>query len=86
MGTLFKRSNYAIEVSHSKTSKTDKGMPYPPFRRVQYRKKTLYWRLRRGIGGIFRGRCLQVGVDLLEEYAMKYHIRMLLMIWPKYSR
>ena len=51
----------------------------------KYRKKSLYGTLRRDIGKILRELCGQQGVELLEGYAMKDHIHMLLMIPPKYS-
>lgn len=51
----------------------------------KYRKKALYGLLRRDIGKIFRDLCLQAGVELLEGYAMKDHIHMLLMTPPKFS-
>ena len=51
----------------------------------KYRKKAIYGALRRDIGNIFRDLCRQSGVELVEGYAMKDHIHMLLMIPPKYS-
>ena len=51
----------------------------------KYRKQSIYGMLRKDIGGILRDLCLQRGVELLEGYAMKDHIHMLLMIPPKYS-
>ncbi len=51
----------------------------------KYRKKSIYGMLRKDIGGILRDLCLQRGVELLEGYAMKDHIHMLLMIPPKFS-
>ena len=51
----------------------------------KYRKKSIYGMLRKDIGGILRELCRQRGVELLEGYAMKDHIHMLLMIPPKYS-
>ena len=51
----------------------------------KYRRKSLYGNLRRDIGRILRELCSQQGVELVEGYAMKDHIHMLLMIPPKYS-
>jgi putative transposase len=51
----------------------------------KYRKKAIYGSLRRDIGKILRELCQQQGVELVEGYAMKDHIHMLLMIPPKYS-
>ena len=51
----------------------------------KYRKKAIYGSLRRDIGKILRELCRQQGVVLVEGYAMKDHIHMLLMIPPKYS-
>lgn len=51
----------------------------------KYRKKTIYGNLRRDIGKIFRELCRQLGVELVEGYAMRDHIHMLLMIPPKFS-
>jgi REP-associated tyrosine transposase len=50
----------------------------------KYRKKARYGTLRKEIG-IFRELCRQAGVELVEGYAMRDHIHMLLMIPPKYS-
>lgn len=51
----------------------------------KYRKKAIYGALRRDIGRILRELCCQQGVELVEGYAMRDHIHMLLMIPPKYS-
>ena len=51
----------------------------------KYRKKSIYGALRKDIGGILRELCRQHGVELVEGYAMRDHIHMLLMIPPKYS-
>ncbi len=51
----------------------------------KYRKKAFYGSLRREIRKIFRELCRQGGIELVEGYAMKGHIHMLLMIPPKYS-
>ena len=51
----------------------------------KYRKKVLYGRLRRAIGGILRDLCQQRGVDLIEGHLMPDHVHMLLSIPPKLS-
>ena len=51
----------------------------------KYRRKTIYGRLRKRIGGIFRELCRQRGVDLVEGKAMADHVHLLLGIPPKYS-
>jgi len=51
----------------------------------KYRKKVFYGSLRREIGKIFRELCRQARIELVEGYAMKDHIHMLLMIPPKFS-
>lgn len=51
----------------------------------KYRKKSIYDTLRKGIGRILRELCCQQGIGLVEGYAMKGHIHMLLMIPPKFS-
>ena len=51
----------------------------------KYRKKAIYGTLRRDIGGILRDLCRQQSVELIEGYAMRDHIHMLLTIPPKYS-
>ena len=51
----------------------------------KYRKKSIYGTLRRDIGVILRDLCRQHGVELIEGYAMKDPIPMLLMIAPKFS-
>ncbi|VAX00544.1 Mobile element protein [hydrothermal vent metagenome] len=51
----------------------------------KYRRKSIYGTLKRDIGKILRELCRQTGVELIEGYAMKDHIHMLLMIPPKYS-
>ncbi|WP_444908345.1 IS200/IS605 family transposase [Microbulbifer sp. SSSA008] len=51
----------------------------------KYRKKLLFGILRRKIGAIFRDLCRLKGVELVEGYAMKDHIHMLLLIPPKFS-
>ena len=51
----------------------------------KYRRKSIYGTLRKEVGGILRELCRQQGVELIEGYAMRDHIHMLLMIPPKYS-
>ena len=51
----------------------------------KYRRKSIFGVLCKDIGGILRELCRQQGVELVEGYAMKDHIHMLLMISPKYS-
>ena len=51
----------------------------------KYRKKSIYGTLRRDIGKILRELCRQKGIELIEGYAMKDHIHMLVSIPPKYS-
>ena len=51
----------------------------------KYRKKAIYGSLRKEIGSILRELCRQQGVELVEGYAMRDHIHMLLMIPPKFS-
>ncbi len=51
----------------------------------KYRKKAIYGRIRRRIGGILRELCRYRGVELVEGKAMADHIHMLLSVPPKYS-
>ena len=51
----------------------------------KYRKRSLYGTLRRDIGNILRGLCVQHGVELVEGHAMADHIHLCLSIPPKYS-
>ena len=51
----------------------------------KYRRKVIYGVLRRDIEVILRDLCRQQGIELVEGYAMKDHIPMLLMIPPKFS-
>ena len=51
----------------------------------KYRKKPIDGTLRKDIGGILQELCHHHGVELIEGYAMKDHIHMLLMIRPKFS-
>jgi putative transposase len=51
----------------------------------KYRRKTMYGKLRSGIGKILRELCDQRGIELEEGHAMADHIHLLLKIPPKYS-
>ena len=50
-----------------------------------YRRKAIYGRFRREIGGIIRELCRQAGVELVEGHAMADHVHLCLSIPPKYS-
>ena len=51
----------------------------------KYRRQSIYGALIKDIGGMLREFFRQQGVELVEGYAMKDHIHMLLMMPPKYS-
>ena len=51
----------------------------------KYRRKAIYGTLRKEIGQIFRELCRQGGLELVEGYAMRDHIHMLLSVPPRYS-
>ena len=51
----------------------------------KYRRKAIYGRFRREIGGIIRELCRQAGVELVEGHAMADHVHLCLSIPPKYS-
>ncbi len=51
----------------------------------KYRKRVMYERLRKKIGGIIRDLCRQKGIEIHEGHAMPDHIHLLLSIPPKYS-
>ena len=51
----------------------------------KYRKKVLYSKVRRRIGGILRQLCRQKEIELVEGKAMSDHIHMLLSVPPRYS-
>ena len=51
----------------------------------KYRRRVIYGRLKRQIGGILRELCRQKGVELLEGHSMADHIHLCLSIPPKYS-
>ncbi len=49
------------------------------------RRKLLYGKLRKQIGGILRDLCQQKGIELVEGHAMPDHVHLCLSIPPKYS-
>lgn len=51
----------------------------------KYRRRVMYGRLKRQIGGILRELCRQKGIDLLEGHSMADHVHLCLSIPPKYS-
>ena len=51
----------------------------------KYRKKAIFGRLRKEIGGIFRELCQQFGLELVEGHALADHVHMCLSIPPKFS-
>ena len=51
----------------------------------KHRKKTLYGKLRKQVGGVLRDLCRQRGLELLEGHAMPDHIHLCVRIPPKYS-
>ena len=51
----------------------------------KYRRRVIYGRLKRRIGGILRELCGQKGVELLEGHCMGDHVHLCLSIPPKYS-
>ena len=51
----------------------------------KYRKKTLFGKLRRAMGGILRDLCRQKDVELVEGKAMPDHIHMVLSVPPRLS-
>jgi len=51
----------------------------------KYRRRTIYGRIKRQIGGILRELCRQKGVELLEGHSMADHVHLCLSIPPKYS-
>ena len=51
----------------------------------KYRRKVLYWKLRRAVGPILRELCRQKGVEVLEGHLMPDHVHMCLSVPPKYS-
>jgi putative transposase len=51
----------------------------------KYRKRAIFGRLRKGIGGILRQLCEQHGVELVEGHALPDHVHLCLSVPPKYS-
>ena len=51
----------------------------------KYRKKAIFGRLRRQIGGILRELCVQYELELIEGNARPDHVHLCLAIPPKYS-
>lgn len=51
----------------------------------KYRKKSIFGRLRKEIGGIFHELCTQFGIGLVEGRALPDHIHMCLSIPPRYG-
>ena len=51
----------------------------------KYRRKVVYGKLRKDIGGILRKLCEYKHVEIIEAHAMPDHIHMLLSIPPKLS-
>jgi putative transposase len=51
----------------------------------KYRKKKLYGRLRKRIGGIFHEFCRYKGIEPLERHAMPDHVHVCLSFLPKFS-
>ena len=51
----------------------------------KYRKKRLYARVRKRIGGIFQELCRYKGIEILEGHAMPDHIHMCLSFPAKFS-
>jgi putative transposase len=50
----------------------------------KYRKKILYGKVRKRIGGIFQELCRYKSIDLLEGHAMPDYVHMCLSVPPKY--
>jgi len=51
----------------------------------KYRKKSIFGRLRKEIGGIFHELCRQFEIGLIEGHAQPDHVHMCLSIPPKYG-
>ena len=51
----------------------------------KYRKKVMYGKMRRNLGGVLRQLCRQKDVELVEGHAMPDHVHMLLSVPPRYS-
>ena len=52
---------------------------------TKYRHKTIYGKLRKGIGPIIRQLCEYKGLELHEGHAMPDHVHLCLSIPPKFS-
>lgn len=51
----------------------------------KYRRKTIYYKIRRDLIEIFRHLCQYKGVEIIEGYMMTDHVHMLVLIPPKLS-
>lgn len=51
----------------------------------KYRKKAIFGRLRREIGGVLRDLCRQQGIELVEGHAQPDHVHVCLSIPPRMS-
>lgn len=51
----------------------------------KYRKKSIFGRLRKEIGGIFHEICRQFEIGLIEGHAQPNHVHLCLSIPPKYG-
>ncbi len=58
---------------------------YPVVIVPKYRKKVMYGKMRRNLGGVLRQLCRQKDVELVEGHAMPDHVHMLLSVPPRYS-
>lgn len=74
------KSNDELSLSHTKWNCKYHIVFIP-----KYRRKAIYGKLRVDIGQILRQLCDYKNVEIVEAYAMKDHIHMLLKIPPKLS-
>lgn len=51
----------------------------------KYRRKTIYYKIRRNLIEIFRHLCQYKGVEIIEGHMMTEHVHMLVLIPPKLS-
>ena len=51
----------------------------------KYRRKIIYYQLRKDIQKIIKDLCKQKGIEIVEGYMMSDHVHLLLSIPPKYS-
>ncbi len=51
----------------------------------KYRKKAIFGKLRKELGGVLKDLCGQFGVELIEGHAMPDHVHLCLSIPPKHS-